>query len=103
LPLAEPEAGVLMAKLRRLALADGSLGIVTSPNLRCESESEQDFAALCALLRLGLPDREALHVARTMRAIREGAVTAKNARSDYWASTLASANEQVESQETEHV
>jgi hypothetical protein len=91
-PPSDAMAGRLMARLKRLALADGSLRLALSPTLCCASQSHHDFAAICALLRAGLADGEALHVARAMRESREGAVTAKNARDDYWSSTLLQAH-----------
>jgi hypothetical protein len=101
-PLTDSEADKLMARLRRLARADGSLRVALSPALCCESQSHQDFAAMCTLLRVGLSDREVLHVARLMRAQREGGMTEKNSRCDYWSVTLASAHHDIGDKETEH-
>lgn len=99
LPLTQPEAEKLISRLERLARADAGLRVAMSPSLVCKTQSDQDYAAMCMFLELGLTDREALHVARRMREIREGELSAKNARDDYWAITLASAHNPTDNDE----
>ncbi|MDX9979794.1 MAG: hypothetical protein RBU25_07060 [Lentisphaeria bacterium] len=94
-PLGADEAEMLMARLRRLGRVDSGIRLAMSSRLACNSQSEHDFAAVCALLRIGLSPRQTVHVARAMREVRVGGLTEKNQRADYWARTLANAQLEV--------
>jgi len=84
------------ALLRRYARVNRRVrSTVLSTKLTCASESEQDFAIMCALFELGFTARQGVHIARHQRLQRDGERPGKVSRLDYWERTAAAALDRV--------